>query len=263
MPKISGENGQALLVVVLTMVVALTVGLSVVSKSITNLRTSTEEANSQKALAAAEAGIEQAIKNGVPIAQRSFTNNTTYSTDIKQVLGTSFLVNAGNPILQDSGADIWFSTYSEDDAVIYTSPWSGNLTIKWGNSQQSCSNAALEIAIVSGSKANPQVKRYAFDPCSSRASVNNFTAVPLNKSTLNGINFYYETTIPVSSGLIGKVVPLYANTNIGVVGSAALPLQGNTITSVGKSQDTERKVNVFQGFPEIPSEFFLYNLLSP
>ena len=47
------EKGQTLLIVVLVMVISLTVGLSVVSKTITNLRTTTEEADSAKALSAA------------------------------------------------------------------------------------------------------------------------------------------------------------------------------------------------------------------
>src|SRR5690242_8662448 len=58
------EAGQALLIVVLVMVIALTVGLSLASRSITNLRNSTDEANSQAAFSAAEAGVEQAVKLG-------------------------------------------------------------------------------------------------------------------------------------------------------------------------------------------------------
>ena len=66
------QKGQVLLIVVLVMIVALTVGLSLISRSITNLRTSTEEAESQKALAAAEAGIEQALESGQDIQLASF-----------------------------------------------------------------------------------------------------------------------------------------------------------------------------------------------
>lgn len=264
----NSQRGQALLIVVLAMVVALTVGLSVVSKSITNLRTSTEEANSQKALAAAEAGIEQAIKNGVSIAQGSFSNDTTYSTEISQVLGASFLLNGGNPVVQDGGIDLWLSDYSENEANLYNNPWppgggNGNLTIKWGSSSDPCSNAAIQVVLITGNKASPAVRRYAYDPCAARRGSNNFASAPLVASSISGKTLYYEATIAVSSGLIGKIIPIYFNTPVGVIGSVALPLQGSTITSIGKSGGTERKVNVFQGYPEIPSEFFLYNLLSP
>ena len=257
------QKGQVLLIVVLVMVIGLTVGLSIASKSITSLRSSTDEANSQKALAAAEAGIEQAIKSNVSIAGGSFTNNTTYDTTVTKVLGTSFLLNAGNPILADDGISLWLSDYSADPNLIYKNPWSGDLTIAWGYSADGCSNAALEVAIISGTKASPVLTRYAFDPCQVRSSVNRFIYLASSGTTISGINFFYKTTISISSGLLAKIIPLYTNASMGITGSTPLPSQGSTITSTGKSGGTERKVNVFQGFPEVPSEYFPYNLFSP
>lgn len=257
------EKGQALLIVVLVMVIALTVGLSIASKSITSLRTSTEEANSQKALAAAEAGIEQAIKNNVQIASGSFTNNTTYSTNITSVSGTSFLLNAANPVLQDDGIDVWLSEYSINPSEIYRNPWSGNLTIIWGTTSNGCSNAALEIAVISGTKSSPILTRYSYDPCQARAGVNSFDFVPTTARVISGKTLYYQVTLPVSFGLIARVIPFYSNTIIGVSGSSNLPSQGSVITSTGTSGDTQRRINVFQGYPEVPSEFFPYNLFSP
>lgn len=259
-----GEKGQALLIVVLVMVVALTVGLSIASKTITSLRTSTEEANSQKALAAAEAGIEQALKTN-QIASGTFTDTqTSYQTSITQILGTSFLVNGGNPVLQDNGADLWLSDYSSDPALLFTTNrYAGTLTIKWGSSADSCTNAALEIVIIWGTKASPVSTRYTFDPCGTRASGNRFTQVGITRSSVSGKDFFYQVQITVSSGLLGRIIPLYFNTPMAVVGSVALPSQGSTITSTGTSGTTTRKVNVFQGYPEIPSEFFPYNLFSP
>lgn len=255
-------DGQALLIVVLVMVIGLTVGLSIAGKSITSLRSSTDEANSQKALAAAEAGIEQAIKSNLSIAG-SFTNNTTYDTTVTPVLGTSFLLNAGNPLLADDGISFWLSDYSADPNLIYQNRWSGDLTIAWGYSADGCSNAALEVAIISGTKAAPVLTRYAFDPCQVRSSVNRFTYLVSSGTTISGINFFYKTTISISSGLLAKIIPLYTNASMGVTGSTPLRLQGSTITSTGRSGGTERKVNVFQGFPEVPSEYFPYNLFAP
>ena len=57
----NSQKGQVLLLVVLASVIALTVGLAAISRSITSTRISTEESNSQKALSAAEAGIEEQI----------------------------------------------------------------------------------------------------------------------------------------------------------------------------------------------------------
>ncbi len=55
--RVISESGQALLIVVLVMVVVLTMGLSVASRSITNLRIATEQDNSQASFSAVEAGI--------------------------------------------------------------------------------------------------------------------------------------------------------------------------------------------------------------
>lgn len=262
------QKGQALLIVVLVMVVALTVGLSIASKTITSLRTSTEEANSQKALAAAEAGIEQSLKTN-QIASGTFTDTqASYQTSVTPVLGTSFLVNGGNPIIADNGADLWLSDYSSEPANLYQNPWTGTLTVNWGTSTDACSNAALEIVIISGSKQSPASNRYALDPCAGRASGNRFTQVALTRTTVLGKDFFYQTQINVSSGLIGRIIPIYFNTSIAIVGNRALPSQGTTITSTGcvpscATGSVQRKVNVFQGYPEIPSEYFPYNLFSP
>lgn len=264
-----GEKGQALLIVVLVMVVALTVGLSIASKTITNLRTSTEEANSQKALAAAEAGVEQAIKSnqiGNNVASGTFIDTkASYQTSVTAVSGTSFLVDGGNPVVQDNGADLWLSTYSSDPTQIFSNPWLGTLTIAWGSSSNPCSEAALEVIIISGaSKQSATSKRYAFDACAGRVSSNHFTQIGLNQTTILGKNFYYQTSpITVSSGFLGRIIPLYANSVIGISGNTALPSQGTVITSTGTAGSTTRKVNVFQGYPEIPSEYFPYNLFSP
>lgn len=260
------EKGQALLIVVLVMVIALTVGLSIASRTITNLRTSTEEASSQKALSAAEAGVEQAIKSNTSIATQNLSNSTSYKTDVTSVLGTNFLMNGGNPVQQDNGADLWLSDYSPDSSKIYLNPWSGRLTIAWGISSDPCANPAIEVIIMSGTKAFPTSSRYTYDGCSSRASLNHFsTNVTSSKTTINGKDLYFQNNVAinVSSGLIGRIIPVYQNGPIGIIGSVALPSQGSTITSTGTSGNTQRKVNVFQGYPEIPAEFFQYSLFSP
>ena len=77
-----GEQGQVLLIIVLVMVVALTVGLSLASRSLIQVRTTGEQAESQKAFSAAEAGIEQALQTGQNItAEQDLGNNAK----IKQV----------------------------------------------------------------------------------------------------------------------------------------------------------------------------------
>src|SRR3990167_6486206 len=79
---LNSKGGQGLLVIVVIMVVGLTVGLAVASRSITNIRTSTEEENSQRAFSAAEAGIEKVLKTGASSSLSNIGNNSGFDTKI-------------------------------------------------------------------------------------------------------------------------------------------------------------------------------------
>src|SRR3989344_5732237 len=94
---LQNQAGQVLLIVILILIIVLTVGLSIASRSITTIRTSTDEASSQKALSAAEAGIEQTIQSNIPIATpRVLPNSASYSTNVTAVLGTNILLHGDN-----------------------------------------------------------------------------------------------------------------------------------------------------------------------
>jgi hypothetical protein len=247
------------------MVVALTVGLSFISRSITTLRTSREEASSQKALAAAEAGIEELLKANTvtSIADPSFAQNTSYTASSTEVSGAELLIHGGNTVPKDEGADIWLVPHDANNDPILSSPWSGNLTIYWGDSTGDCNNAAIEIVVVYDA-LSPKQNRYTFDPCASRASNNNFSPALTGVNVISGKTFSYLTpAISVGSGLVVRVVPLYESIPIGVIASIALPSQGIVIDSTGDSGGTKRKINVFKGYPQLPIQYFSYGLFSP
>lgn len=60
-------RGQALLIILLVMAVVLTVGLSVISRSVTDVRLSQQEEESARAFSVAEAGIEEALGRDLPV----------------------------------------------------------------------------------------------------------------------------------------------------------------------------------------------------
>lgn len=268
----NNQRGQVLLIVILVMVVALTIGLSVATKSITSLRTSTEQAESQKALSAAEAGIEQAIKaNAAPPS--SSLGSASYVTTLSKVDGSSFLLNGGNAVPKNDGIDLWLSDYSTDSAKIYQNQWDGNVTIYWGVDSGGCNDAALEIAVVYGTKAAPLLTRYAVDACQNRRSSNSFASAAglgtVNDPNKGSVGFQHSVVISVTSGFFMRIIPIYGNAEIGVTATdsgnnpKSLPEQGKIITSTGSSGSTARKVTVFQSFPSLPTEFFPYDLFSP
>ncbi len=256
------QDGQILLIVVLAAVVSLTVGLSAVSRSITNTKVSTEEANSQKALSAAEAGIEKLLSDAtVGTSTGSLSNDADFTATVTEVRNNTVRLNDGGTVYKDEGADVWLSVSDFSGGQ-----WSGNLTIRWTNNSASCTqNAAIEVAVISGTdRNNPTLTRYAYgSSCAGRAD--GFTAPTLGSGAVSGKTYDQGFTIPITNGYIARVIPVYANTTVVTVASGAtsLPAQGNTIDSVGTSGNTSRKIRVYQGYPRIPIEFFPYNLFLP
>jgi hypothetical protein len=260
------------------MIVALTVGLSLASRSITSLRNSTDEAQSQAAFSAAEAGVEQAVKlgdvsgtsilSGVSLHDKN--NSQISNVDISLIDGSQFLLNNGNPVFQDDGTDIWLSPHADDPTQLFQTAWNGTLSVHWGTNSDSCAEPAIEILIISGTRLAPSMKKYAYDSCASRRGVNSFGLPPQSGSfVVDGANgsqtFNYRAQIVVTNGLIGRVIPLYKAGIMGIKG-AGLPIQGKIITSTGTAgttnSQTVRKVSFFQGFDSVPSELF-YSLFLP
>lgn len=259
------QQGQVLLIVVLVMVTALTVGLSVAARSVTNTRTSEQSSSSEKAFSAAEAGIEQSLTSNTAVTG-SFTNNSSYKTTLVTVAGTAFALNNSSAVLQDSPLDVWLSTYPG-----YTNQWSGTFTIYWGQSSNVCTQsqatntmAALEILVLSGTVANPQLTRYAYDPCALRQAGNHFTSVNQGNYTIAGQTYAFSTpAITVTNGLLARVIPLYAQAPLAIQNSGGFPAQGTVIQSTGTSEDTQREVVTYRYYPSLPSELFQYNFFAP
>lgn len=268
----SYQRGQVLLIIILVMVVALTIGLSVVSRSIVNLRTTEEEENSQKAFSAAEAGIERLINSSAESLTLSDEVGTDASFNAKITSyaknSNSFLVYNYNLIPKDDGADIWLSNYPT-----YTSPLNAQVTVYWGSPSDTCTNnestnteSALQIVVISGDINSPQnlaMTHYMLEPCSSRASVNNFSQNIQSGGVIGGKQFTHSYTVSVTNGLLMRIIPLYAPTRLGISSTQPLPAQGQIIESTGVVANTERKLTVYKGYPTLPVEIFPHGIFSP
>ncbi|MBI2034149.1 MAG: pilus assembly PilX N-terminal domain-containing protein [Candidatus Levybacteria bacterium] len=271
------QKGQVLLIIILVMVVSLTVGLSVVTRSITNLRVSTEEENSQRAFYAAEAGVERALKTTATGAVVSSPGQTLpdnfskiESVNIQETSSQRVLLD--KLALKDEASSLWLV---DDPQNPPPNGWGGTLIFYWGKTTpaETCSSdeasntmAAIEIIVITR-PGNPIAQHYVYDPCSNRRAGNFFgtPATGTYSGIVTGMTFRYSATLPlVSQGILVQAVPLYANTPIAVSASGdALPVQERRIESIGSSGGTQHKIIVVQGNPKFPTEFFPYLVLSP
>ncbi len=215
----SPQGGQILLVVILVIIIASTIGLSLASRSITSLRTSTEEAESQKALAAAEAGIERVIQGNTPIAAQGDnpSNHSDYATQVVQIQSSSFLLNGGstvvgsgpnpsptvipNTIPKDEGADIWFVDHDSNNTPVYSQAKVQSaqfLNLYWGSASEVCGTstapAAIQVIVVTRDPTLPDASsnkiksyRYVYDGCSGRRSENKFAEAETGTFDVKGI----------------------------------------------------------------------------
>ncbi len=262
-PQHTHERGQILLVVVLFMVVILTIGLSLATRNLTNLRQSSEEDSSQRAFSAAEAGLQVALQSDQSTGRVDFAEGTTYEAKVSAITARELALNGGNQLLRNESVDVWLSTYPG-----YTNQWSGRISLHWGDPLESqCPDtSAFEIAILSGtSVTNPSLTHYAVDPCNRG---NNFTASGITQTpyTLDGRTYRYTLRLPqITNGYLMRIIPLYRNTRlaVAVTQGGPLPVQGKVIESVGISGNTHRKVVVVQGNPKVPLEIFPYVLFTP
>ena len=272
------QRGQMLLIVILGIIVTLTIGLSLATRSITNLRSSTEEAESQKALAAAEAGIERAIQSNKGISvETPLGNGSTFTTNVSKVgEQAKILLNAGSPVSKDEGIDVWFQKHNEDgtlDPLNFTAP--SNTILYWSSpgSSTTCGDSAIQVIVLTMNIAGTaKTYRYAYDGCSTRG--NHFTAAdsgPYNN--IVNVNDSFRNKTPdndLASGLppgdkvvFMRVVPIYKDAIIAITNGSQLPLQGYQIDSAGKFGEANRKIRVVKGWPQTYLPYLSYGLFVP
>jgi len=274
------------------MAVVLTVVLSILSHSVTDIKLSSKDEESQRAFSAAEAGIEQVLITGSdasgPIGDANFTASVTgYGSGTKTLVYPSALY-AGET------ATIWFVSHAADGSLTCTgwpcfkSPNNDSIKVCWGNEGTNANSAvtpALEISVVyaknPGNYNQIQIGRAAYDPYTGRPGGNNFASPVGSGCQIGTTNFaFYKTfqfggngadqlSIPNSSyrfenGLQFIRYRLFYNNvahlvGIDVTGGAntVLPSQGSLITSSGTAAagESNRKIEVYQSFGEVPGVF--------
>ncbi len=281
------ESGQALVLVLLSLSVVLTIVLFILSRSITDISISTEQADSVRAFSAAEAGIERALITGSGYSDVSI-GNASYSVDVSDYSEGQNTFNYPSKLLSGNSMTNWFVSHNALGNMFCGAGYpcfTGNtLKVCWGNEGTSKSTAttpAIEISVYYenpvGSLANVKLARAVYDPNDARRASNSFAMPDPGICQIGGVNYAFQktlyfsdlnipsTTYNTQNGLLfAKVRMLYNNTGIGHIvgtsvafaGNTTLPSQGLEIISTGSSgatgSESNRRVNVFRGWSEFP-----------
>ena len=218
------RSGQALIVVLLILGVVTTVGLSIASRSVTEVGVSTTSEESSRALSAAEAGIEAQLAG----AQIPTISGTNITVDEKPS------GSAGSLSVADLVA-------SGEVATVFVDTSTGNsMTVCWGE-------AKLETAVYYKVGINTKIDRKYI------ASGN------LGTCPADGRTYINSTSITLPNGAEYVRMRLWGNGEVkqplGVTTSGTFPAQGTEITSTGTVGSTVRKIKVFDQTPDVPEVF--------
>ena len=274
------QRGQALIVVLMVLAVVSAVGLSVASRSITEVNISTVQEESSRALSAAEAGIEAALSAASPLpigvqvavgdssAPSSFTPDSITTAEARNTLElgslrsgesqTVFLANSLDP--NSPGFEGEFNHNHEFD-------------ICFGDPSAAKTQApALEVTLYYYDGEYRAV-RTGYDPLVARSNFNHAVVSP-GSDCPSGTTYEYavdnvrfsDLGMPVGGGntpLLLRIKMLYNNSEdhwlgVGIrqdSGTPPFPGQGREIAVSGQSGSTTRRVQVIENYPD-PAEIF-------
>lgn len=269
---LNSQAGQVLLITLLIMVVGLTVGLAVIARSVTSVKISTEEEDSQRAFYAAEAGLEEAL----------LANTAGFSTGSIGTARYNVIVAAPKPgvfnfnnkdIAKDDTQTVWLSEHTADGTAITPAlPASGDdydlartIDVCW--TSDSPTKPALELIIIYQQRTTRVygLARGVYDPDSGRIPYNKFSSA--DEGSYCGIGYKYRKTVTFSElfSVAGRRVialrlrPIYNAAKLAVRGNGDnLPSQEREIESTGTAGAAEavkRRLKVNRSYPALPPIF--------
>jgi len=268
MEKMKKDSGQALLIILLIMAVGLTVGLAVISRSLTDINISHQEEESARVFSVAEAGIEEALRLG---------SAPPGGIEIGGITATVIQTNLGKtqefvfPDEYEVGdiQTLWLVEHKEDGTLDTNNKYSaGTIEVYWG--KEGGTIPALEVTLIYD-QGGVKIMRWALDPDGARRAGNNFDSADSGNFQIGGKTFKYKkslSSLPCPSAICYALrLRLLYNDQLQILGvkglGSNLPSQGTCYESTAANPQTgvTRKVRQCQ-LHKAPAGIFDYVLYS-
>ncbi len=254
--KFANEKGQTIAIVILVMVVALSVGVAVSTRFIKSLRVSVKTDDSSRAVAVAEAGVEELLGTDYDVLVDYINFGSCGDACALELVGEDGVSANANITLSMVGessephqlnltttniAEVSLDGYSDSTSVYicWDSPSSGDLP-------------SISGLYVYGNEGNYEADSFGFNSIGSLYSANNFTEATSSFGYLNCASLTGK-----SNPKIVRIKSIYNNVKAYVVPEPGnnLPSQGVLITSVGTVNEAIRTVEVLYSKPFVPIDF--------
>lgn len=267
------EKGQAVLIILLVMAVALTVVLSVVGSTTSDIRISSNESESLRAFSAAESGVERALVTNS--SAQGFVGDATFNATVTSLASGQKSFNYPTNLTDGDMAVVWFVSHAGDGSLICDASnpcFTGN-TVKvcWGKTgtpSGSSTTPAVDVTFyflqTPGDYSTARIVKAIYDPNSSRLASNSYSSSDPGTCTIGTTNYAFSKTIDV--GVLGVPAGSYTIANgmqfmtarvlynsdqdqsigfdFNFAGDSAIPSQGFQIDSTGTLNTATRRVVV-------------------
>jgi hypothetical protein len=264
MEKMRKNSGQALLIILLVMAVGLTIGLAVISRSVTDVGISRQEEESARVFSVAEAGIEEALRSGAVPPGGVVEIGGIRATVTKSNLGkASDFVFPGEYAAGDIQT-LWLVEHDANGNLDTSSRYSANsIEVYWGKEGGITSVPALEATLIY-EQSGVKIMRWALDPDIGRN--NGFDTAISPGTQLGGKNFRYKKSLSLPCSQRGVIcyalrLRLLYNTEEEILGAKApsgtIPSQGVCFESTASPQGggVTRRVRQCQLYKSPPGIF--------
>lgn len=260
------NKGQILLITLLILTIATTVALSLISRTTTDTTITSQIEESSRAFSAAEAGVEEALKSGMGSGgpQVLTGSEATYDVTVSNIQDAAGIYMFPTKIAQGETVTLWLVSHDAGGAIVETPTYtSSSIRICW-SSESTTPAIVATLFYKESSDSSYRTLKAAFDPDSSRATLNNFSSsyTPGGCGGATGtaykVTLTYPTINPASDILLAlRIRPLYSDAILGIdSGVASLPVQAKRIDSTGSTDTgTNRKIVVYQQFRSPPTIF--------
>lgn len=264
--KIKTKRGQAVLVILLIMVVILTIGLSIISSSITDIKISQQQEEASRAFYVAESALEESLKL-LEAASPGSIGGISYQVTKEELGGLEFLFPS--PVEQGSSQTVWLVGHKNDGTLKLEEKYTGPISFYWSD-QGSSDEPALMVSLIYKEGGVYKISRYNFDPVSTRRDSNKFASASFGSYSIGGKILKYSGSINIPGGIqpyFLRLTLVYNSTpqslGVKVSGGKILPNQGFCFksTAVVPESGVTRKLEQCKLWENLP-EIFSWGLFS-
>lgn len=276
------DSGQAVLVVLLVMAVVLTIVLSILGASTSDIKISSNETESLRAFSAAESGIEKALLSNSSV--QGSIGNANYNVTVSSLAQGAKTFNYPASLPSGDLAILWFVAHDANGNLTCgagTCFTGKSVKVCWGKPGTLTGVAttpAVDITVYytvnPGDYSTTRMVKSIYDPNPARLSGDFYSSADLGTCTVDNTDYQFQKTIDLSTlgisagsynsqnGLQFLTVRTLYNTDqdqslgfdLNFAGNSTIPAQGNKVDSTGTLNTSTRRIFVtspYGGYPPI------------